>query len=158
MKAVILLLTVGIILSVTSCSKDTSTSGNANLNTYTYNVNPNGWSVEAGVQNSFYTTINGTATNTNDVVIVYIKLPQDPSGSWRALPTSNVIKIGDMMSYVFDYGGVLINYYDSTAITQSVVFEVAVISPAIIRQNPNTNWNDYSKVKAIISNQNINKN
>ncbi|HXP52409.1 MAG TPA: hypothetical protein VN922_20820, partial [Bacteroidia bacterium] len=61
---------------------------------------------------------------------------------------------GDQMEFAYQTGSASLIYLNSSAPASTINLKVVVIPPAAMIAHPNTNWNDYNQVKAIIDAQN----
>ncbi|MGP8216829.1 MAG: hypothetical protein ACLQQ4_14785 [Bacteroidia bacterium] len=160
---------IAIAISFNSCSKGTAgptgptgatgatgatgpagTSGSSSITDTIINLQAASWQ-ENTPQQYFCDLSMPPITNSNtDVVIVYT-LFEFNAGDYVTLPQSSVFVNGDEVSCYFTKGAVMLFYSNpaSGAPTKSETFKIVIIPPSIIKQNPNTNWKDYSQVMAI---------
>jgi len=124
------------------------TNGVANINSQTF-MNQGLSYVSAN--SDYELTMNDAAiTQTvvdNGEVVVYTQPSSNPSG-WTVLPATLG---GTSINITFAVGGVIVQSANATS--GNLNFRVVVIPPSIIKNYPNTNWKDYSQVKAIMDAQ-----
>lgn len=150
---------MAIAIAFASCSKDgatgpqgpAGTNGTSGLTVTNIAVTPGDWSVSSSTL-WYYNASFGV--NTTDACIVYFSTN---NSTFFGMPTSNVFYSGDELVYDYATGkDVQIDYSNSggEAIASTLYFNVIDVPPAINVKYPNTNWNDYTQVKAIIDLEN----
>jgi hypothetical protein len=163
----IILLCTAITLS-NSCTKEGQTgpagpAGSSNFNITQVTCDVAGWSPNAspGYGNWYgWYAATPVSVTTTDICNIYVS--QDKV-NFSPLPYSNYFDKGDEFNFYFSTGNQLIlTYYDPTkttlAINEPLYFNIAVITPALIKKYPNTNWNDFNQVRSIAAIQNNLKN
>lgn len=151
------MLLIVIATTLPSCEKGATgpagANGTVNISSNIYTVTPGSWSyVPPG---GYVTSVADPAiTNANtDGIEVFISYN---STSWSGLPISTVVNSGDEMSYTYMNGQMIFEYGYTSAPTDTLYFKIVVISPTVMKQHPNTNWNDYDQIQSIIDAQRSN--
>lgn len=170
MKKISFYLLASVLIAFVSCKKgDTGpqgpagpagANGSANVSYGTVTVTPGTWSsVGTGQWEVSYSDAAITDAD-QDMVIGYVS---SSTGTWWALPTTNYFTTagsGDALDLAYSTGNFTILYTNNnvsaTAPTVAVSFKVVVIPPAIIKNNPSTNWNDYNQVKKFLNEKDSN--
>lgn len=139
-------------IALSSCTKEGATgpqgaNGVANISTNIYEITPSMWSwVGVGTYPTCSITVTAITNSNADDVEVFASDYTD-NGDWGQLGTE----------YQFGYTNGIVNIvYNSTSQEPiwNAYFKVVVIPPSIYVSHPNTNWSDYSQVKAIIDVEN----
>ena len=124
-------------------------SGSANVSAFIVTINPGQWaSSTAGYWGVSWTAPEITNANA-DVVQVYMQ--GTSGGDWWGLPTTNFFAAGDAIDFSYTTGSVSILYTNTTFPPQTVAFKTVVIPPAIARDHPEVDYNNYRDVKAIFN-------
>jgi len=123
------------------------TNGVANISSNIYSVTPGDWS-SVGTDAYGVNITDASIANANtDGIEVFVST----NGTlWFGLPLNNFLVNGDEMVYEYQNGEIALGYFYSSAPTSTIDLKVVVIPPSIYVQYPNTNWNDYSQVSAIV--------
>jgi len=119
------------------------TNGAANVSSGFYDPN---WDP---IIPNYYTTFTVTSiTDTlNDIVLVFCK--RVAGGSWEMLPVYDFACAGSNIGFSYNLGNVIVNYYSIVCIPLSTWrFRVVVIKPALARDHPDVDYNNYEEVKA----------
>jgi hypothetical protein len=175
MKSTTLLLAIGIIAATFSgCSKGDAgaagpqgpagangingtngTNGSSNVSITSISVSPGDWNAN-GSSNWYYNTT--VSVPTTDVCNVYVSAD---GSSFLPLPATSSFYENDELSYRYQTGyNIQLNYYNpgGEAIAKTLYYKIADIPPAEMALHPNTNWNDYSQVNAIMQAEAIHSN
>ncbi len=160
LKVAVVLLTAVVTMS---CSKDgvmgpqgpaglDGTNGNANvIGTNTITTTSSDWTSYSGGglwQISFSAASISQSVVDRGIVSVF---KSNSAGAWTAMPYTIVNQ-----SWTFTFGVGFVNIAvantSSGSITNpgSQTFRVVIISPSNRMANPNTDWNDYNQVKAVL--------
>ena len=153
---------IGIAAFFSSCTKDGATgptgpqgpAGNANVQQYTYIITSGSWSKVSATQWSYNTTLG---VPTTDVADVYFS---ENGASFLPLPYGSLFSSGDNLTFGYQTGAGLTLFYtnpSSVAPPSTIYANVFVVPPAVMKQHPNTNWNDYNQVSAIMNDKNLSK-
>lgn len=131
-------------------------NGNANvLGSDPFSTTTSNWTSYSG--GTFWTAnLTGASSITQNIVdkgivMVFRKYTSNGATEWSPLPDT----IGNV-NISFNYGLGYITFYaqstNFTAITNpgAITFRYVVISPSNRMANPNTDWNDYNQVKAVL--------
>jgi hypothetical protein len=121
-------------------------NGTANISNTTFTATPGVWN---GSAPWWYVDVSVPAlTNPNtSVVQVYVQI--NGSGSeWWALPVSSLSAANDNYQFAFITGSVRLWYSYTSAPNATWNYRIVVIPSSIARNNPNIDYNNYSKVKA----------
>jgi len=155
MKTTKLLMAIGIIAAFAGCAKDgatgptgtNGTNGVANISSNVYSITPGDWSNPQTGEYLVSITDASIGDANTDGIEVFISTN---GTTWLGLPTNNLLVNGDQMEFAYQNGAIILDYLYSSAPTSTLDLKVVVIPPAEINLHPNTNWNDYSQVNAIM--------
>lgn len=161
MKTTKLLLAIGIIAATFSaCSKgDTGATGPAgangangvaNISSNIYSITPGDWSNPQSGEYVVNISDNSIASANTDGIEVFVSTN---GNLWLGLPSTNLLVNGDQMEFAYENGQITLAYLNSSAPTSTLNLKVVVIPPAELNLHPNTNWNDYSQVNAIMQSE-----
>lgn len=157
---------IGIIAATFSaCSKgDTGATGPqgpagangvANISSNIYSITPGSWSNPQTGEYAVKFADNAISNANTDGIEVFISTD---GNTWSGLPTTNLLVNGDQMVYIYENGQITLGYFNSSAPSNTIDLKVVVIPPSQLNLHPNTDWNDYSQVNAIIQAENMRKN
>jgi hypothetical protein len=126
------------VANITSVNYQISTSDWANVAT-------NQWSATSGSQNP----------PTTDLVTAFYSLD---NLSFFPLPQTNIFTTSDNLTFGYKTGSALTFFYTNTGSpagspTATVYINAFDVPPAVMKQNPGTNWNNYTSVRSIMNNQ-----
>lgn len=158
-KLNVLFSSMGLIaLLFTSCQKGATgpagaagANGVANISSTITSITPGSWSNPATGEYIVKVTNAAIANADNDGIEVFISTS---TGLYLGLPATNILTNGDQMEFAYQTGAISLLYLNSTAPTSAINLKVVVIPPAIMKQHPNTNWNDYSQIEEIMKSNN----
>jgi hypothetical protein len=120
--------------------------GVANISSQSYTVST--WNVVNTNNFSSSWTAPAITDQANDLVEVYFV---NNSGVYLPLPANSVVTGGDILSCGFNNNAINFYYYDPSGSPSGTwVFNVVVVPPAAQKKHPNTNWSNYTEVKAIM--------
>jgi len=80
------------------------------------------------------------------------------AGVYLGLPSNNMLVSGDQMGFGYQTGSVDLIYLNSSAPSSTIDLKVVVIPPAVMKQHPNTNWNNWSEVNSLMNEQKVKSN
>ena len=131
-------------------------NGNANVHSGTVTLYASDWTYNSG-QWEYYSAVTD-ADITNDVVDngMVAAFIQSSTGIWEAMPYTYYYTATQSYMYTFQYySGGLTFFFEvsdnSTFTLGTVTFKVVTIGGATRRANPNTNWNNYDEVMAVVN-------
>lgn len=127
-------------------------NGTANISSWTFTTGSFG-----GSSGNWYYVQGVSAITDMNTNLVEMYAYSNTYTEWLALPLANLYANGDLLTFGEYTGGVDLHYY-GTSNPGAITFKVVVIPPAVMKKHPNTNWKDYSQVKALVDVQNTFKN
>jgi hypothetical protein len=131
------------------------TNGVTNISSNIYSITPGSWSNPKTGQYVVNIADNAISNANTDGIEVFISTG---GNTWLGLPVTNLLVNGDQMEYVYENGQIVLGYFNSSAPSNTIDLKVVVIPPAQLNLHPNTNWNDYSQVNAIMQAETIHAN
>jgi hypothetical protein len=120
------------------------------VTTFSINTTLSAWN---GSSPNFYLNLTAAqiTSDATDLVMVYFV---SNTGDYEPLPCSPGIVANDALSYTFNTGVLNLYYYDPSGTPSGTwVFNMIVVPPSVQKKHPNTNWNNYTEVKAIMDMQ-----
>lgn len=160
------MMAVGIAVALSGCAgKDgadgapgpAGANGVANISSYNYAIQPSDWAPVSSNQWSA-TSVNQNLPTTDLVEAFY----STDNASFFPMPQTSIWVTGDNLTFGYKTGSYIEFFYTNAG--TSVVPPVTVyinafdVPPAVMKQNPNTHWNNYSEVHAIMQVQKLKAN
>ena len=133
-------------------------NGNANVSTGTISINASSWIWDAASA-SYYCNITDTAVNSSIVASGSVLVFFQSSGLnwWQAIPSSMALSstASLYLNYYYELNTVQLSLQFSSLSTASSIatynVKIVCIKSGLRKSHPNTNWNDYNEVMAVIS-------